>query len=183
MQTNSYGRVKMSEENNQVSNTQTISNDDPANQERNPRGVDSREATQRIQSWDNPSNLPSPEPQAGWVFRYIRTSLLGKADNPNVSKKFREGWEACRLEDHPELQIHMMDHNSEWAKKGNVEIGGQLLCKMPKDQAKARDEHFQKIAHTQMESVDNAYFKDQDSRMATKQVFERKTRTTFGSDS
>lgn len=188
MQINSSGRVKMSEDNyiNQTNNNDKVietSDKNPANQERNPRGVDSREATQRIQSWDNPSNLPSPTEEAGWVFRYIRTSLLGNTDNPNVSKKFREGWLPCRLEDHPELQIHMMDHNSEWAKKGNVEIGGQLLCKMPKDQAKARDEHFQNIAHTQMESVDNAYFKDQDSRMPTKQVFERKTRTTFGSDS
>ena len=151
--------------------------------ERTPREIESREASQRIQSWENPSNLPNPEPQEGWVFRYIRTSLLGNADNPNVSRKLREGWQPCRLEDHPELQIHMMDHNSEWSKKGNVEIGGQLLCKMPLEKAKARDEYFAELAQSQMESVDNTYFKDQDSRMATKQVFERKSRTTFGKDS
>ena len=151
--------------------------------ERTPREIESREASQRIQSWENPSNLPNPTPQEGWVFRYIRTSLLGNADNPNVSRKLREGWQPCRLEDHPELQIHMMDHNSEWSKKGNVEIGGQLLCKMPLEKAKARDEYFADLAQSQMESVDNTYFKDQDSRMATKQVFERKSRTTFGKDS
>tara|TARA_R100000231_G_scaffold93842_1_gene70472 strand:+ start:167 stop:676 length:510 start_codon:yes stop_codon:yes gene_type:complete len=151
--------------------------------ERTPREIESREASQRIQSWENPSNLPNPTPQEGWVFRYIRTSLLGNADNPNVSRKLREGWQPCRLEDHPELQIHMMDHNSEWSKKGNVEIGGQLLCKMPLEKAKARDEYFAELAQSQMESVDNTYFKDQDSRMATKQVFERKSRTTFGKDS
>ena len=77
----------------------------------------------------------------------------------------------------------MMDHGSEWAKKGNVEIGGQLLCKMPADTAKARDEHFQNLAQSQMDSVDNTYMKEQDNRMATKQVFERKSRTTFGKDS
>jgi len=151
--------------------------------ERTPREIESREASQRIQSWENPSNLPAPTEQAGWVFRYIRTSLLGQSDNPNVSRKFREGWEPCRLEDHPELQIHMMDHNSEWSVKGNVEIGGQLLCKMPAEKAKARDEYFNNLAQSQLESVDNTYFKDQDSRMATKQVFERKTKTTFGNDS
>ena len=151
--------------------------------ERTPREIESREASQRIQSWENPSNLPNPTPQEGWVFRYIRTSLLGNADNPNVSRKLREGWQPCRLEDHPELQIHMMDHNSEWSKKGNVEIGGQLLCKMPLEKAKARDEYFANLAQSQMESVDNTYFKDQDSRMATKQVFERKSRTTVGKDS
>ena len=152
-------------------------------QERTPREIESREASQRIQSWENPSNLPAPTEQDGWVFRYIRTSLLGQTDNPNVSRKLREGWEPCRLEDHPELQIHMQDHNSEWAARGNVEIGGQLLCKMPKEKAEAREEYFNNIASQQLESVDNTYFKDQDSRMATKEVFERKSRTTFGKDS
>ena len=152
-------------------------------QVRTPRGSEDREIVQRQESWENPSNLPSPNPEKGWVFRWIRTSLLGNTDNPNVSKKFREGWIPCRAEDHPELQIHMMDHKSEWAEKGNVEVGGQLLCKMPFEKAKARDEHFQKLARNQMESVDNVYFKDQDSRMATKQVFERKSQTTFGKKS
>jgi hypothetical protein len=152
-------------------------------QVRTVRSANDREVTQRVESWENPSNLPSPDPQPGWVFRYIRTSLLGNTDNPNVSKKFREGWIPCRSEDHPELHIHMMDYKSEWAEKGHIEIGGQLLCKMPKEKADARDEHFRQVAQTQMESVDNAYFKDQDNRMATKQVFERKTRTSFGKDS
>tara|TARA_R110001583_G_scaffold288_6_gene2641 strand:- start:1353 stop:1868 length:516 start_codon:yes stop_codon:yes gene_type:complete len=166
------------------SNTKTpVSNDSPKNQERTPRETDSREATQHTQSWENSANLPTPDAQTGWVFRYIRTALLGQSDNPNVSRRFREGWLPCRLEDHPELQIHMMDHNSEWAKKGNVEIGGQLLCKMPADKAKSRDEHFNSLAKSQMESVDNVYFKDQDNRMATKQVFERKSKTSFGRDS
>ena len=173
----------MSEENNTTNQVEAVSSDTPENQERTPRETESREATQHTQSWENAANLPTPDPQAGWVFRYIRTALLGQADNPNVSRRFSEGWQPCRLEDHPELQIHMMDHGSEWAKKGNVEIGGQLLCKMPEEKAKARDEYFANLAQSQMESVDNTYFKDQDSRMATKQVFERKSRTTFGKDS
>ena len=171
----------MSEENKTIN--EEVSTDTPVDQERTPRETESREATQHIQSWENSANLPTPDPQIGWVFRYIRTALLGQSDNPNVSRRFREGWLPCRLEDHAELQIHMMDHNSEWAKKGNVEIGGQLLCKMPADRAKARDNHFENLAKSQMESVDNVYFKDQDNRMATKQVFERKSKTSFGRDS
>ena len=169
----------MSEEDNKEIQSDSIEQ----SQQRSPMEIESREATQPIQSWENPSNLPAPTPQEGWGFRYISRSLLGTTDNPNVSRKFREGWLPCKLEDHPELQIHMMDHNSEWSKKGNVEIGGQLLCKMPEEKAKARDEYFDNLAQSQMESVDNTYFKDQDSRMATKQVFERKSRTTFGKDS
>ena len=38
------------------------------NQERSPRGLDSREATQRKMNWENESNLPAPQPQEGWVF-------------------------------------------------------------------------------------------------------------------
>jgi hypothetical protein len=77
----------------------------------------------------------------------------------------------------------MQDHNSEWAAKGNIEVGGLLLCKMPEERAKAREKHFSDMAQQQVETVDNTYFKDQDSRMATKQVYERKSKTTFGKDS
>ena len=159
------------------------STEDSFEQVRTPRGAEDREVTQHNQDWENPLNLPSPNSQEGWVFRWIRTSILGNSDNPNVSKKFREGWIPCMAEDHPELHVQMMDYKSEWAEKGNIEIGGQLLCKMPSDRAAARDEHFRSMAQTQMDSVDNVYFKDQDSRMATKQVFERKSKTTFGRDS
>jgi hypothetical protein len=54
---------------------------------------------------------------------------------------------------------------------------------MPSEKAKARDKYFQDLAQSQLDSVDNVYFKDQDNRMATKQVFERKSRTSFGKDS
>jgi hypothetical protein len=54
---------------------------------------------------------------------------------------------------------------------------------MPEERAKAREKHFSDMAQQQVETVDNTYFKDQDSRMATKQVYERKSKTTFGKDS
>ena len=160
-----------------------VKTDSPEEQVRTPRSLDSREIDQRPMSWDAAGNLPEPDPQDGWVFRWIRTTLLGQTDNPNVSRRMREGWKPVRLEDHPELQIQMQDHNSEWAKKGHIEIGGQLLCKMAQERAIARDKHFSELSASQVDSVDNTYFKDQDNRMATKQVFERKSRTTFGKDS
>jgi hypothetical protein len=163
--------------------TEEANADSPEEQVRTPRSLESREIDQRPMSWDTSGNLPEPDPQEGWIFRWIRTALLGQTDNPNVSRRMREGWKPVRLEDHPELQIQMQDHNSEWATKGHIEIGGQLLCKMPEERAKARDEHFNGLAKSQVETVDNVYFKDQDNRMATKQVFERKSRTTFGKDS
>lgn len=163
--------------------TEEAKTDSPDTQVRTPRSIESREIDQRPMSWDTAGNLPEPDPQEGLVFRWIRTALLGQTDNPNVSRRMREGWKPVALEDHPELQIHMQDHNSEWAKKGHIEIGGQLLCKMSQERAAARTKHFADLAQSQTEAVDNVYFKDQDNRMATKQVFERKSKTTFGKDS
>ena len=37
-------------------------------QVRTVRSANDREVTQRVESWENPSNLPSPDPQPGWVF-------------------------------------------------------------------------------------------------------------------
>ena len=62
---------------------------------RQARDDNQRADTQRTQAWQPPSVLPDPKPQDGFVFRWIRTSLVGQSDNPNVSYRFREGWEAC----------------------------------------------------------------------------------------
>jgi hypothetical protein len=79
---------------------------------REPRTLETRESEIREESWEPASILPDPLPQEGWVFRWIRTSMVGTLDNMNVSKRFREGWEPVKAEDHPELQI-MSDHKSE----------------------------------------------------------------------
>ena len=94
----------MAEQKNTVDKTEG-SIQESQKQERSPRALDSREAAQRVQSWENPTNLPDPVPQEGWVFRWIRTATLGNNDNTNVSRRFREGWEPSRLEDHPELSL------------------------------------------------------------------------------
>ena len=98
-------------------------------EERTKREAESRTAEERpSDSWLPASILPNPDPVDGWVFRWIRTSTLGKADNTNVSQKFREGWVPVKAEDHPELEV-MSDIDSRF--EGNIEIGGLLLCKAP----------------------------------------------------
>ena len=146
-------------------------------EERTPREAESRTAEERpSDSWLPASILPNPDPVDGWVFRWIRTSTLGKADNTNVSQKFREGWVPVKAEDHPELEV-MSDIDSRFS--GNIEIGGLLLCKAPEDKVKQRDEYFEQMASSQMESVDNNFLKQNDPRMPVLQP-ERSTRTTFG---
>lgn len=103
-----------------------------------------------------PDLLPTPNPEPGYVFRWIATHNLGEAQSTNVSRKLRTGWEPVKAEDHPELYV---------GQTGNVEISGLMLCKMPEEKAKARNEYYSNLAARQMESVDNSYMQQNDSRM------------------
>ena len=139
------------------------------------RELESRESAQRTKTWTPPQTLPAPNPQPGWVFRYIRTSIMGTADPSNTSAKFREGWEPVKAEDHPEL-MHHADPNSKF--KGNIEIGGLLLCKAPEELMKQRDDWFAHQAKAQIQSVDNNFMRLNDERMPL--FNERKSTTSFG---
>jgi len=139
------------------------------------RELEKRESTQRKVTWTPPQVLPSPKEQPGWVFRWIRTSLMGTSDPTNTSSKFREGWEPCKAEDHPELMLQA-DPNSRF--KGNVEIGGLLLCKAPEEMMKQRDSFYLKQAAAQMDAVDNNFMRQNDARMPL--FNEKRTTTSFG---
>ena len=146
-------------------------------EKRTPRDGEQRDRDVRpSDSWIPASVIPDPEPQDGWVFRWVRTSILGQTDATHTSRMFREGWEPVRAEDHPELML-TSDVGSKF--EGNIEVGGLLLCKAPEAQMMARSEHFQKMADNQMQSVDNNYLRENDPRMPLLEP-ERSTRTTFG---
>ena len=138
---------------------------------RNPRDLTSREKTSRY-VYAPPSALPDPTPEPGYVYRWIATHVLGEAQNTNVSTKMREGWEPVKAVDHPEL---MLEGN---AKTGNVELGGLMLCKMPRERAQARDEYYAKQAQAQMDSVDNSFMRNNDPRMPL--FADRKSTTSRG---
>jgi len=142
------------------------------------REVENRESAQRKQQWTPPETLPSPKPHGGWVFRWIRTSFMGQSDPTNTSAKLREGWEPVKAEDHPELML-LADPNSRF--KGNVEVGGLLLCKAPEELMKQRAAYYQRQASSQMEAVDNNFMKTEDGRMPL--FNERRSSTSFGKGS
>ena len=50
------------------------------NQNRMSRELESREAESREESWVPPNQLPTPEPQDGYRFRWVRTSVMGLED-------------------------------------------------------------------------------------------------------
>jgi hypothetical protein len=139
------------------------------------RELENRESAQRKMTWAPPQTLPEPEPQEGWVFRWIRTSIMGQADPSNTSAKFREGWEPVKASEQPKLMMQA-DPNSRF--KDNIEIGGLLLCKAPAELMKQRDDYYAKQAQSQMQSVDNNFMRLSDERMPL--FNERKTTVSFG---
>jgi len=143
---------------------------------RTTRESSTREKTERKKTWAPSSRIPTPDAQDGYSFRWVRTSMLGQADNTNVSAKFREGWEPVPASEHPELKI-MSDHDSRF--EGNVEVGGLLLCKNSKENVEARKEYIQEMNDRQMESVDNNYMRENDPRMPMLRP-ERSTKVSFG---
>ena len=143
---------------------------------RTPRSNESRDKNERKKSWQRPTTLPDPEPKEGVEYRWVRTSTMGEADNKNVSGKFRNGWTPVKAEDHPELQV-IPDHDSRF--KGNVEVGGLLLCENSTEYAESREEAHREMNQSQIDAVDNSYLRQSDPRMPVLNP-ERTTKTSFG---
>jgi hypothetical protein len=145
-------------------------------QNRLPQDLQTRETEVRPQSWVDPETLPSPKPQAGWKFHWVRISTRGEADAPNFSSQIRSGWEPCKAVDHPEIQILIVE-NAQF--KDNIVIGGLMLCKQPAERVKAREDYINKKNDNQMRSVDHSFMKESNPVMPL--FSERQSRVTFGS--
>lgn len=146
-----------------------------AENKRISRELQKRENTVNEQRWAPASTLPVPHRQDGMTYRWIRQSMLGTADPSNVSKKRREGWEACRLEDYPEMNLSI---DPDAKNSGLIVVGGLFLAKMPDEMVKQRNEYHSKINSQQIQSVDNSFLKQNDPRMP---IFsEKNTKVSFG---
>jgi hypothetical protein len=139
------------------------------------RELETREKTQRKRSWVRPEVLPSPTPEAGYVYHWVRVSTRGAADPTNVSSKLREGWEPVKASDHPEI-VMVASENDRF--KDNIVMGGLMLCKAPKEMVDERNEHYRALAESQMRSVDNSLMRENDPRMPL--FNERTSKVTFG---
>lgn len=139
------------------------------------REVDTRATSERPKQWAPAELLPEPVKQAGYAYRWIRTSTLNQADPRNLSGKLREGWEPVRIEEQPEMQL-LIDPNSRY--KDNIEIGGLLLCKTPEEFVDQRNAHYAKQSEAQTEAVDNNFMRQSDARMPL--FKEKKSSTSFG---
>jgi hypothetical protein len=144
--------------------------------ERTPRELETRAKMERPKQWMLPELLPSPNPEDGYEFRWIRISTLGTADPGHISAKLREGWEPVKASEHPEIQIMATGDKPRFP--DSIEIGGLLLCKTPKEFVEQRNSYYQRQTDGQMQSVDNAFMRENDPRMP---VFkERRSEVKFG---
>jgi hypothetical protein len=139
------------------------------------RDQETREKTTRRKAWQRPEMLPSPTPEPGYVFRWIRVSSLGTTDATNVSSKIREGWEPVKAEDHPEITLVTIENERF---KDNIVIGGLMLCKAPTELKEERDEFYKEQTRAQIQSVDNNLMRENDPRMPL--FNDRKSKVTFG---
>lgn len=142
---------------------------------RKPRELEERLMVERPKQWQQPDLLPEPDKHPDYAYRWIRVSNLNVADPRNLSGKLREGWEPVALEEQPKFKL-LADPNSRY--KDNVEIGGLLLCKTPKEFVEQRNAHFAKITQDQAVAVDNNLMRQSDARMPL--YMEKKSTSSFG---
>lgn len=144
-------------------------------QNRTNRELETRETTARKKSWTRPEVLPTPNPEEGYKFHWVRISTRGEADPMNVSGKLREGWEPVKASDHPEIFLAGVESDRF---KDNIVVGGLLLCKAPVELVEERNDFYSQQAEAQIRSVDNNFMRENDPRMPL--FNERKTKVTFG---
>ena len=144
-------------------------------QNRIKRELESRALTERPKRWMPPELLPEPDKQAGYEYRWIRVSMLGKQDGRNVSTKIREGWEPVKLQEQPQFKL-LTDPTTRF--EDGIEIGGLLLCKTPEEFVEQRKDYYANQDQLQAEAVDNNLMRQSDPRMP---IFkELKSSTSFG---
>ena len=134
-----------------------------------------REQVERPKVWQPASTLPEPDKEPGYAYRWVRVATLGQNDARNISSKFREGWEPVRIEEQPKFRM-LVDPDSRF--KDNIEVAGLLLCKAPQELMEQRKEYFAHKNQSQMESVDNNFMRESDSRMPL--FREKRSTTSFG---
>ena len=139
------------------------------------RELDNREMHERPKQWMPPDLLPEPDKQPGYAYRWIRVSMLNQADPRNISSKFREGWEPVSIEEQPKFRLLA---SQDGPFKGNIEIGGLLLCKIPEEFVSQRMAYENDQTAKQTQAVDNNLMRESDARMPI--FMERKSTVTFG---
>ncbi len=142
---------------------------------RTPRKSATRETETRRKPWAPPSHLSAPEAPEGFVHRWVRVAMRGEEDKMNVTSKLREGWEPVRKDEYPNYEAATID-DGQYA--GVIGQGGLMLCRMPEQTARERNEYYGGRTREQMTAVDQDLMKEQHPSMPIHN--DRQSRVTFG---
>lgn len=156
-----------------------MAKDDLNNSVRETRAAQSRDRNVRNKPWQPPSVLDAPDAPEGYVYRWIRESMVGNDDKANMSKRIREGWEPVRAEDHPEFEAPTVDDGKH---AGVIGVGGLILAKMPMETVQERRDYYADLANAQMQAVDNNLMRESNDAMPISKP-NRSTQVTFGKGS
>ena len=143
--------------------------------DRSPRSAEGRESQTRRKPWSPPSLLDAPTPPEGYIYRWLRESMVGQEDKANMSKRIREGWEPVRKDEYPDYEAPTID-DGRYA--GVIGQGGLMLCRMPEQTARERNEYYGGRTREQMTAVDQDLMKEQHPSMPTHN--DRQSRVSFG---
>ena len=144
--------------------------------DRTPRSAESRDKASRRKPWQPPSLLDAPPPPQGYVYRWIRESMIGQNDPANMSKRIREGWEPVSAKDHPDFEAPTIDDGKH---AGVIGVGGLILAKIPKETVDERRAYYQNVADQQIQAVDNDLMRESNQVMPISNP-NRSTKVTFG---
>ena len=154
-----------------------MAKDDLNNSVRETRAAQSRDRNVRNKPWQPPSVLDAPDAPEGYVYRWIRESMVGYDDKANMSKRIREGWEPVRAEEHPDFETPVVE---EGKYAGVIGVGGLILAKMPIEIVEQRKAYFRNMTSDQIQAVDRNLMRESNPVMPI-ETPQRSTKVTFGS--
>ena len=134
------------------------------------------EESRPMTAWKPPSLLDAPEARPGYVQRWVATSIQGKESPDNVYKRMREGWEP-RPADTVKSKLYPTINHGQWA--GSIGIEGMLLCEMPEEIARQKQDYYSGKNQEQNESISGDL--DALGRRSGQPIYqERKSETSRG---
>jgi hypothetical protein len=93
----------------------------------------------------------------------------------NVHSKLREGWEPVRADEYPDYEAPIIDDGKY---QGVIGQGGLMLCRIPEETARERNEYYGSRTRQQMTAVDQDLMKEQHPSMPISNS--RQSRVSFG---
>jgi hypothetical protein len=135
-------------------------------------------------AWQPATSLEAPPAPRGMVLRWIRYKLGDKEDSKNISRKFREGWVPYLIKDCPEDYTPPESARTKFGE--TISVGSLILCMMPRDLWKKRQEYFRERQARQFKSAHNKFRAAEDPNLpiyqTNKDSFSRGRRTPRSAD-